>query len=344
MNNAINIGTQDLKNLITNILGYDKVNPYMSIIDIFDTVGYKDYLEDVEEIVQKGDGVDGDPSTLVDELTVALKKNSINYIKQYGIIVDEEHAYNVGLSFYGDLMLALTSIPGMDISQAVYIDNVLNSDEIEDSSEKLFNILQVFNPMLDIHKYYYIVDKVYPQLLERIGNIVKNVLSNTDNTIDEYDINELLDTIIKIIDLFVKNEAKVVPSILINIMNNPTTLINTINSTEASKKFKILLNEYIKSSNGIDLNSPEIQEDTFLSLSDIASNIIVSMLLEGDDLRSIVVELGEYITNDITNPVLKQLYNKAINDNYEYLSKYKIDESIHKIIKEYKEKEGNKDG
>ena len=340
MENNINIGTDELKSLISNILGIDKINTYLTIIDIFDSVGYNDYLYDVDSIVNVKDSVDSDPSTMVDNLTRVLKEHSVKYIKRYGIIIDEDKMYEPGLSFYGSLLLSLTSIPGMDISQAVYIDNVINSDELEDNTEILFNILQTFEPLLDLNMYYYIIDKVYDQLLDKISAMTKDKLNKTDDDIEDYEVSELLDSIIKLIDLFVKNNLPVTPSVLIEFMNNPVTLLTCIKSNNCSKKFKFLLNEYLRTTNNIVLDTPDLIEDTRASLLDIVFNYIVTSLLEGESLNNVILELGEY-NNDITQQRLKYILDEVIDIVSKMFKEYELEKGINDIVKEYQK--GNED-
>lgn len=339
--NEINVGTDELKSMISNILGVEKIDNYLNIINIFDSVGYNEYLYDVDSVVNVKDKVDSDPSSMVDELTHVLKDHVAKYVKKYGIIIDPEKIYDPGLSFYGSLLLALTSIPGMDLSQAVYIDNVINNDENVDNTEILFNILQVFDPLLDLNMYYNIIDKVYDELLVKISKIAKNKLKEVDDETETYEINRLLDTIISLIDLFVKNNSPVTPSVILEYVNNPANMLACMNDTSCSKKYKFLLKEYLRTTDNIVLDTPDLIEDTKLSLIDIISNILVTSMIEGDTLNNILLDLTSY-GEDLTQKRLKDIYNETINLVVNLFKDYNIEEGIKKILEEYNK--GNENG
>lgn len=338
--NEINIGTDELKSMISNILGIDKVDTYLTIIEIFDSIGYNDYLYDIDSIVNVKDKVDSDPSTMVDNLTRTLKEHVVKYVKRYGIIIDTDKIYDPGLSFYGSLLLALTSIPAMDLSQAVYINNLINSDEVSDNTEILFNILQVFDPLLDLNMYYNIVDKIYDELLIRINNIAKDKLNQIDSDIEDYKIESLLNTIIGLIDLFVKNDSPITPSVILEYVNNPSNLLACINNNGCSKKYRFLLKEYLKTTDDIILDTPDLIEDTKLSLIDILSNLIITSLIEGDDLNNIIMDLTTYI-DDISQKQLKDLYDKALDIVVNIFKDYDIEENINNLLKDYRKDENN---
>jgi len=155
---------------------------------IFSSTDLEDYFADLEYILMR-DEIDIDPQFLNTDLTSLYIEYSIKYLKNMGIMVDEDYATRLGLYNLSLFIKAVNLLNSVPEDLALTLLGILQEKANYSNKELLFNLINTVEPNITIEMFFEMIEDVYPNffnvLESNINKIVKDMnLEGNEDTMD----------------------------------------------------------------------------------------------------------------------------------------------------------------
>lgn len=156
---------------------------------IFSSSDLEDYFDNLEHIIMR-DEMDVDPQFVNTDLTSLFMENSIKYLKNLGLILDEEEASNIGLYRLSIIVRAINLLNSVPEDLVITIMGILQEREEYGNLETLYNLLNTIEPAVTTELFFKIVKDVYPNFFTILENAVKEIIKrmNLEGNEDTMDV------------------------------------------------------------------------------------------------------------------------------------------------------------
>jgi len=256
---------------------------------------------DIDNILYVEDNTDIDK---FDNIINKLKSTSIEVIKRYGIILDNEVVYNSNLNWFYNIVYALQQFNNLNAVEYMLISDNLTMLKDDKSDNNIiditYSIFKIVNPYIQEELFINNVSKVYIEFLNTFEKYINDIMINMEGSFED-DTEEMSDLVITLVNLFINNYTDRLPNIITTILETPIVLdmlvINGDNKylTEVVLKLNKEYDKYdvldyyiIKLLNGVPINN-------------INSDILD--IIDDESIQKDIIEV--FNKNNIANELLK---------------------------------------
>jgi hypothetical protein len=239
-----------------------------------------------------------------DNIINKLKSTSIEVIKRYGIILDNEVVYNSNLNWFYNIVYALQQFNNLNAVEYMLISDNLTMLKDDKSDNNIiditYSIFKIVNPYIQEELFINNVSKVYIEFLNTFEKYINDIMINMEGSFED-DTEEMSDLVITLVNLFINNYTDRLPNIITTILETPIVLdmlvINGDNKylTEVVLKLNKEYDKYdvldyyiIKLLNGVPINN-------------INSDILD--IIDDESIQKDIIEV--FNKNNIANELLK---------------------------------------
>jgi len=169
------IRSEVLKQYLNEILGISTSSSVTVIIGICKLLDIEsDCLSVIEETYLNDDMNKHDKIRL---LIQNIKSNIVLIYTELGLTTNLEDVLDISINIHADILDTLISIGGMDVSNAMFISNIIADTELDDIS-KLSKILFVLNNDINEHVVHDLITLVKPNIFNTLSKVTEDIISS----------------------------------------------------------------------------------------------------------------------------------------------------------------------